>query len=96
MNDPQTTEKHANVQHELPCHGVRVAEVRYSGRPDGSTSECVARAIEGLPELADAAEALLHEVGFGRIIFDTPASERLWAALSSVRGMRVTPKPREW
>jgi hypothetical protein len=45
-----------------------------------------AMAIAALPELAAAAENLLHEVGFGRIIFDTPASERLRAALAAMRG----------
>jgi hypothetical protein len=66
--------------------GVRVAEVRHIGRPDGSTSEREANAIAMLPELVAAAENLLHEVGFGRIIFDTPAAERMRAALAATRG----------
>lgn len=70
----------------LEAGGVRVAEVRHVRRPDGSTSEREARAIAGLPELAAAAEGLLHEMGFGRVIFDTQASERLRAALAVVRG----------
>lgn len=45
-------------------------------------------------ELADAAEALLREVGFGRTVFDITASERLWAALSAVRGRPVMPQPK--
>jgi hypothetical protein len=82
---------------EAPAAGnVRIAEVRYVGRPDSSTSEREARAIAALPELAAAAEALLHEVGFGRIVFDTPSSERLWAALSAVRGRQINPRPRQW
>jgi hypothetical protein len=75
---------------EAPSAGnVRVADVRYVGRPDGSTSEREATAIAALPELAAAAENLLHEVGFGRIIFDTTASERLRAVLAQIRGQEA-------
>ena len=51
------------------------------------------RSTDGLGELADAAEELLRDTGFGRSIFDTPASTRLWAALSAVRGHPVAPQP---
>lgn len=71
------------------ANGVRVAEVRYVGRPDGTTSESAAAAIAALPELAAAAENLLEECGFGRMIFDTQGSERLRAALLAVRGIRT-------
>ena len=79
---------------EAPAAGnVRVAEVRHVGRPDGSASEREARAIATLPELAAAAEAVLRDVGFGRIVFDTGASTRLWAALSAVHGRQIVPQP---
>jgi hypothetical protein len=41
------------------ANGVRVAEVRYCGRPDGSTSETDAASIAALPELLEALRAAL-------------------------------------
>lgn len=77
---------------EAPAAGnVRVAEVRHVARPDGSISKREAVAIAAMPELAAAAEALLRSVGFGRTRFDTEESERLWDALSTVRGRKIVP-----
>jgi uncharacterized protein (DUF362 family) len=66
--------------------GIRVAEVRYSKRPDGSTSEAEAAAIALLPEIVSAAQEFLTETGCGRFVVETSGSAKLRAVLDAIGG----------
>ncbi len=50
------------------------------------TGKANARLIAAAPDLLDALEDLLHEVGFGRVITETTASTKARAAIAKATG----------
>ena len=48
--------------------------------------QSLARLIASAPDLLDALEDLLHEVGFGRVITETTASTKARAAIAKATG----------
>lgn len=56
------------------------------GIQDGSEASANAILIAAAPDLLDALEDLLHEVGFGRVITETTASTKARAAIAKATG----------